>query len=668
MTAIADLFLDARADYLTSDSLFSKFIVPPFLERIPTFSGKGSVRILGGRGCGKTMFIRYFSHGSSLSSKRTDVSEDELKSVGLYLRPDTDFCALMTAAWLGEQPARLSFSHYVALNLLKDACQAVGSIRSANFVGGPIDVGDPQLSLALARQLGVEDRRVSSLEELLELRLVELEEWVRNPKHSAQPTFINFASALPRFAQALSASSTRLAPLEFRAFIDEFENLPRPHREVICDAIKHPNERFVVNIAHKKQAVVDFKTSSDERVVEGHDIRTIDLEEELSLKQGEFQLVAAELFLLRLHQNGVPFECPLFRPEQLHDLKFLEKRLTESYQEQVLSCVRAIFPTPSANSIAKEVLRDSALRKRLKDMIQKGLVLHKAGDHVSADDLISEQDPEASIVLGALLNRRTQIGKDLLGQYHAAISQPSSTDLFHKVGGWIDNNLHGCLFHLYAGLPRRANINYAGFDRFCMMADPNLRFFQALCHAALALAFKRQGGGELSSPLRVEVETQAKAAKQVSDKLFNDILQLGGQGTHLLEITGRLGRVFEAFNRRRSQSEPEVNHLSIDNADKEQLSERANTLLREAKIWSVLYEAKDTKNKSDYDIAQTDLILNPIYAPHFGISYRKRRKVTLHPSQADVLLCQSTKLYEAVLKDLVDPTELDTAEPPQELF
>ncbi|UUZ74589.1 hypothetical protein LP414_19560 [Polaromonas sp. P1(28)-13] len=118
--------------------------------------------------------------------------------------------------------------------------------------------------------------------------------------------------------------------------------------------------------------------------------------------------------------------------------------------------------------------------------------------------------------------------------------------------------------------------------------------------------------------------------------------------------------MFEAFNRRRSQSEPEINHFSIDEADRTQLSPAALVLLREAKIWSVLYEEKDTKNKSDYDVAQSDLILNRIFAPHFNISYRKRRKITLKAGQVDVLLCQSSAQFEMVLKQLVDPGELDT--------
>lgn len=667
MTAIADHFLNNRADYLSPGSLFSQFIVPPFFQRISIFADHGSVRILGGRGCGKTMFIRYFSHGSSFNRERTNIPESELKTVGLYLRPDTGFCGLMIPEWLGAHQAKLAFSHYVALNLLKDACQSLASIGLARFANGPIAVGDPVLSPALAMQLGLTDRHVSSLEGELDVKLVELESWVRNPKHSPMPSFVSFASVLPRFAEDVAAASPQLADFAFRAFIDEFENLQSEHREVVCDAIKHPSTRLVVHIAHKKQAVVDFKTSSDERVVEGHDLRTIDLEEQLSW-EGEFELLAAELFLLRVHQGGGHFDCPLFKPSLLHDTRHLSHRLSKPYREQVLRCVREILPGPSAASIAREVVEDPPLRRRLREMIQKGLVMQGLDKKVNADDLISTTHPQASIVLGALLNRRSQLDKDLLSYYHAAIANPSDADPFFKVGGWIDNNLHGCLFHLYAGLPRRPNINYAGFDRFCMMADPNLRFFQALCHATLSLAYKRQSGNEVAGQLRVDVETQATAAKQVSDKLFQDILQLGAHGSKLLEITGRLGRVFEAFNRRRSQSEPEVNHFSIDNADRSNLSAQAELLLREAKIWSVLYEANDTKNKSDYDIAQTDLILNPIYAPHFGISYRKRRKVTLRAPHADILLCQSTAQYEVVLKQLVDPSDQDPIEDPMSLF
>lgn len=146
--------------------------------------------------------------------------------------------------------------------------------------------------------------------------------------------------------------------------------------------------------------------------------------------------------------------------------------------------------------------------------------------------------------------------------------------------------------------------------------------------------------------------------KVVSEDVFADVFQLGSNGAHLLELAGRLGKLFQAFNRRASQSEPEINHFSIKASDREKLSPEAEALLRQAKIWSVLYEEQDTKNKSNYDVAATDLILNPIYAPHFRISYRKRRKITLQAGHVEVILRQSPAQFEMVLKELVDPGDL----------
>lgn len=659
MTALADAFLNNRADHVPSEKLFSEFIVPPFFQRISIFADKRSVRILGGRGCGKTMFIRYFGHASALNPNRTDLPDTELNAIGLYHRPDTGFCALMSPQWLGPREARLAFSHYVALHLLKDACDAVVSISQARFSEGQLSLNDPRISPYIANQLGLQhDIRVSDLGTQIDDKLGELELWVRNPKRVDAPMFVSYASILPRFASDLAQISPRLSGLAFRVFIDEFENLPELHREVICDSIKHPHERMVIHIAYKKQSVTELKTSSDERIVEIHDLTTIDLENELSRDSG-FELLAAELFLLRVHRAGGQFDCPLFDPEKLHDPRTLAHRLSKAYRDQVMRCVREILPTPSSADIARGVLTDLPLRKRLSEMLAKGLELQNL-DPRRADELISEEYPQVSIVMGALLNRRQQNGKTLLAQYEQAISKgPTATSPFFKEGGWIHNNLHGCLFHLYAGLPKRANINYAGFDRFCMLSSPNLRFFQALCHATLLLAFQRQSSEELPGTLRVAVDTQAHAAKQVSDKLYEDVQQLGPFGSQLLEVTRRLGKIFEAFNRRRSQSEPEINHFSIDDADRSVLTDSSQRLLREAKIWSVLYEEKDTKNKSDYDIAQTDLVLNPIFAPHFGISYRKRRKITLKAGAVDVLLCQSTAQFELVLKSLVDSGERD---------
>lgn len=668
MQVIADAFLNTRADHLPDD-LFKNFIVPPFFQRISIFADKRSVRILGGRGCGKTMFIRYFCHATTFSPQRVGVDDHELSGIGLYFRPDTGFCALMSTEWLGEQVARLAFSHYVALSLLLEARRAVRSLATAKLSAGPLPLEEGRLGRSLLNILSLNEPSLDALETRVYDLLDELERWVRNPKHYPQPSFISFASVIPKLGQDLSTWSSRMAGIAFRTFIDEFENLQPPHREVICDAIKHPHHRLTVHIAHKRDAVTDFKTSSEERIVLLHDLRSIDLEEELS-NEAEFQLLAAELFLLRLHEVSAEFDCPAFDPEKLHDVSHLQYRLSDQYRKEVLRCVRQILPMLSAPEIARIVVSDPPLRRRLREYLQKGLQVQKEERTYAVDDLISETKPEASIVLGALLNRRSQKAADVIEQFKKSTAPgvERTGDPFFKTGGWVDNNLYGCLFHLFAGLPRRPNILYAGFDRYCQLASPNLRFFQELCHTALLLAFQRQSADDLQGQLRVDPDKQAIAAKQVSDALFQDILELGSFGARLLEIANRLGRVFEAFNRRRSQSEAEINHFSIDQADQQDLSPASQQVIREAKVWSVLYEEKDTKNKSDYDVSQSDLVLNRIYSPRFNISYRKRKKITLRAGEVDVIMLQSAAQFELLLKTLVEPDDLDRPTASEQLF
>ncbi|MGY4534632.1 hypothetical protein ACVW0Y_003774 [Pseudomonas sp. TE3786] len=669
MPAIADFFLNTRADNLPPD-VSQEFIVPTFFQRISIFEDKKSIRVLGGRGCGKTMFLRYFCHGTTFSSHRSQISDEEFSHFGLYFRPDTGFCSLMTPEWLDAQKAGFAFSHYLTLNLVAEVCQAIRHIDAAqNLANGPLNLRGAPLGTKLVTLLQLPEPTVDALEDLVEQRLAELDLWVRNPSSIDLPIFVQFTSILAALADDLATHSPRLKGLAFRIFVDEFENLLDRHREIVCDAIKHPSPRMAVHIAHKREAITDFKTSSEERVVELHDIRTIDLENLLVI-DSDFELLAAELFLFRLHQAEGPVNCPAFRPELLHDVVHLPYRTSPGYRQDVIACVKKMLPELRAPEIARLAIQDKPLRRRILEMIEKGLEFQGLAGKVDPDSLISDEIPEASVVLGAILHRRNQSGNDVLNLFRQVQDKGrSNTDIFYKTGGWVDNNLYGCLFHLYAGLPKRRNILYSGFSRFCKIAAPNLRFFQELCHTTLLLAYQRQSADEISGDLRVDEDLQAQAAVQVSDAMFEDILQLGAKGDRLLDFARRLGALFEAFNRRRSQSEPEINHFSIDRVDGAHLSPAAQIILREAKIWSVLWEAKDTKNKNPYDASQYELILNTIYAPHFKISYRKRRKITLKASELDVILTQSDAQFETLVKQLADSqTDDATAKKTDSLF
>jgi hypothetical protein len=649
LNKIADAFLKNRAELLPDD-IWGKYIVPPLFNRTPVFKERKSLRICGGRGCGKTMFIRYLCHSTRFSSQRFEIPLSEFAHVGLFWRPDTQFCALMKESWLGERDAQLAFIHYATLVILDEVARCFDSIANANLLGARCDLRKLVLPLPIQEYLGTGVTTIESLKEYSMVERAKLELWVQNPELK-RPTMRRFDSVLEQIAAAAVSADDRLTGLFFRIFVDEFENLQEHQRRLVCDYVKHPRKWFNVCFAMRQHAVTQFLTSGGEQIINVHDVFTIDLEAELGKDDAkDFSLLAAEFLLLGVVNSGYAIQCPLFEPEKLVDESALVQRISPDYRNAVINESRRLFPSLSARDIARDVLQDKALRKRLIDMIDKGLSWHNI-NHLKAEDFILENHPEASIVAGAIVNRKKPGPVIVFNNLQQLQEGKEDSNFF---AGLIENNLHGCLFYLYIGLPRRANLLYSGFERFCYLSAPNLRFFQQLCHSAFALAQDQSTQSDVSSMLTVSPEIQAVAAAQVGETSLLEVERLGLQGTQLLEVMTRLGKLFAAAHRRPSQSEVEINHFSIDQSDRTGLTLETLELIRQAQIWSVFYEERYTKNKSNYDLAQNDIIPNPIFSPYFRISYRKKKKITLTSTQVNILMTGSGEQFDAVLREYSD--------------
>lgn len=644
---IVNEFVNNRAEQIGAD-VIDEFIVPFFYERITLLRDRKSVRVVGGRGCGKTIFLRYFSHRTQLSRKRSEIPEEVFRQgIGLYWRTDTGFCDLMKPEWVGERNARMAFIHYVAAVVLEEFGCFVDSLHSAPLVGGSIDLRDRPIPGALRIILGADVTRYGQIRDFAKERRFELSHWLQNPD-TVPPHFFRLEDLLTELADDIAIADSRLNQLFFRVFVDEFENLKPIQQQLICDLVKHPRDRYSFNLAMRRGSVQDLVTSGNEQIVEPHDIRTIDLEDEIGDDE-EFKVFAAELLLMKFNKQ-TDIHCPEFNVDRLRDPKRLAERRQSEYRQTIKRAANTFLPGRKASEIAAELNEDGPLKNRWTDVANRGLYRHKVKDF-SAGDFWRADQPAASVVAGFILNRDSLSPAQI---HKALIAYDPSQGRENPFKDWIGNNLHGALFYLYDGLPRRPNPLYSGFERYCQMSSPNLRFFIEFCHTALREhAFQTIPSDASSSVDTIPEAIQALAAKDTSSVMLKDVPNLGLRGRELETLLKRLGRLFQAAHRRASLSEPEINHFSIDSADKEALSEETKSLLREALIWSVLYEDKDTKNKADSSLAQNDYIPNPIYSAHFGISYRKRRKLTLKASEVNLIFTAADAHFETLLKNYI---------------
>ncbi|MBN2286895.1 MAG: hypothetical protein JXI43_10640 [Tissierellales bacterium] len=71
------VFTKNRSEELGYD-VWEQFVVPPFFDKLDLGEGKKPRVIIGGRGCGKTMLLRYLSHQSTFSPNRPNLSADDI--------------------------------------------------------------------------------------------------------------------------------------------------------------------------------------------------------------------------------------------------------------------------------------------------------------------------------------------------------------------------------------------------------------------------------------------------------------------------------------------------------------------------------------------------------------------------------------------------------------
>ncbi|WP_337049666.1 hypothetical protein [Serratia fonticola] len=378
--------------------------------------------------------------------------------------------------------------------------------------------------------------------------------------------------------------------------------------------------------AYKKNAEITHETIGLEKIVPRNDYRILDLENVFSQ---DFELLAAEVLALRLAEKKEVVDIDFIK--YYSDELILEHRSDEIYKKSIKSIATQFLPERSHQEIAKDVLNDPVLMKKLFSLIEDGLKLHKSKDYDNLD-FVDILHPEASLINGVLLNRKNNHPDSILAEF--AKYKIGKSD---KYKNWISNNLVGTILYLYSKSSSKYCPLYAGFRQFVLMSKGNLRHFLELCHQSiLKVEFEQliSANNEIST---LSVETQAKATFMTSSLELEKISDLGANGMHLKRVARRLGILFSHSQNRRSQSEPEINHFTLDLSDKTQLSEKTQKLLNEALVWSVLFEEESTKTKSEDTTETKDYILHPVLSSFFKISYRKKRKLKLKPIEIEAI-------------------------------
>lgn len=637
MIIMQNAFIRNRTEEFGHD-IWSSYVLPPYFSTLGVSEARKSVVLEGGRGCGKTALLRYLSFQSQFSIDRKEIPERALKTIGLYLKADSQYFNGFTGAGLTDANWQNVFEHALCLALAE---QVTGAVRALNLSAervklyGELDKLDFDEAAGGFVEGGIPSE-LNAFEKWLRSQRQNLSRWFKNFDGTKQPTLLPLREFLGALIAEIHRKLPYLGKSVFAVYVDEYENLLEYQQKLLNTLIKSGEPPLIFHVAMKPNGMRTRGTTGPESIQEVGDFRLIKLDDELA---PQFKLFAAELFFFRLiGEAGVPEVCTPIKLDVLRNEQSIAERLSDTnYHTRVFAEMDRILPSKTYGEIASDALDDPVLLGRWRKIVTAGLQRLKSNR--AAEDFLIKESPEASVVCAALLHQRSKNADEVFNELRAHLAGHESK---FKEGEWVHHLLLGTLLLLYLPYRQRSCPIYAGFDAFAKLSRTNVRHFLELCH----LSIGSFSGGSSLSDFSVTIDCQARAAFAASQKFRKEVSGSGDHGNRLLAVVNVLGKVFRLSQARESQSEAERTHFSILD---EEMSGLAKTILDEAVKWSVLFEEPETKVKGNrYE--SNDYVLNPIYAPFFGISYNKGRKLEIQSRDANTILAGPIDQFTLLVK------------------
>ncbi|PCJ43363.1 MAG: hypothetical protein COA71_00375 [SAR86 cluster bacterium] len=540
----------------------------------------------------------------------------------------------MSKNWLSEENARIFFLSLSGLELLSELLSALENIM-AHFPGFREEIKNNQdLWNKINRITQKELKDIGSVKNWIDDALYDVQVSI-NSNDTSELVRIDPKAMFSLLLPAVVNNSNFLANTRFKVFVDEFENLAEYQQKIINGYRKHSDAFLSWNVAHKRFAQLSNATDGDEKLQLGDDYRDYILDESFE-NETEERFFLCELLLLGLLSTGIKCSISNFDGETLGDREKLGVREKKEYRESVRNCVKRIFPNESNRELAKFAMGISSVKTVVTDSLNKisGLT------ETNKQTLINEQ-PAVAVATVAIASQISFKSEDLI----SFIDSDFSSD--HKYSQRVQTYLFTALLNLNARYSYITIPMYSGFDRFCQLSTHNIRHFFELCYQSFCFMDIDDEIETIESFPCISFEDMHKGAINASNNIIKEIPTYTPMGLTLSGLVNRLGTIFQIWQKGESQSEPEKTHFYIRH-DFGALPKNIADVIEQAKCWRVFIEYSATKDKNSDSSSGFEYRLNPIYAPHFNISFRKIRRLEFSEEEFSKITFGDSDEYEVI--------------------
>lgn len=619
MTTVEKLLTNlsvARTEFKVNNrSVLSSFVKPPFFEQVNILNYEHSIALVGGRGSGKTMYLRYFSHWTQFGDG-VNAQIDDLENIVLYWKPDTIFSRAIERRNLTPILEDVFFQSLITIEITKEIIGLIQNIMN-HF---PLE----------AEEINLEKEVIALISRIYDIEVSDIKNVAFELDLLFQKIYSNVLSGIvlksltpnlliKTILEKLKSYSL-FSNTSFKIYIDEFENFTLNQQAFINALRKHSDGFISWNVAYKTHAeisnYVHTNSQNSEQLQKQNDYREINIDQIIEDSN-------------KLDINNFFAKILMVAIDKI--------RYSECSFEQSSENVRNMLVHHSVSSIIESYSKENS-----------GFLSRLSKELCTANNSLEEElaqrvllKPELAVALVAIRGQRN-FEPGLIDRYLLNdLSDTEEKSLEEKIRHYAPSGVFKLnITSAYNNIPI-----YSGFDRFMILSSSNVRHFLELCYQTFQIHLKLKDGKqnlELDDLFSISNDTMHKAANITSAKLLNEVTSFAPMGQRLNIIVQRLGELFRIKHQLTPITEPEINHFGIVT---DSLDEQMQKVLNQALCWNVLIQHEVTKEKNNIDINKYDYQLNPIYAPAFGISYRKMHKKKFSSEELEVLFSANNEQW-----------------------
>lgn len=562
------------------------------------FADSLPIVIMGGRGTGKTMILRYFSYDvQKLESKKNNLSIIkhlcEKKSIGVYIRFGIELKNFEAFNYPLER-WKIIFTHYFELSIALKYTNILIDLLNENQIAE-----DNAEQITSKIKILLEDAESNNLFEIkkeIEKRLIEVNKFRENivfgnDNFNPKKTFKG-QSLTVGLVEIIKECIPELKDITFLILLDEYENFKPWQQSIINTMLKFANteKKVTYRIGMRLEGFHTHETiTPTENLKVNRDYKKIVIEEFVHSIEGKKKY---HQFLKQICEKRLS-SVPIFKEKGLIDItKFLGNQ--ENFENEAKEIVRS-----DPKRLFKEFLNECS-----EDII---------------DELSFSDNPLLEMLNILWANRKQAESKEIktaMNDYLAKRTNPLSL----KYKNDYTNKYKFTLLVLLASLYKTQK-KYYSFNTFAYLSSGIVMYFIELCRETFESAYFYDRESLLEGKI-IDSKIQARSALKTAKDELETIKTIENNGTKLYNMVQNLGNIFREIHLDKQCKYPETNQFAIISPldKKSEIGKNFNTAL----MWTLIQRKSKLQQTSIGKPKGEVYTLNRIYSPIFQISYRTR--------------------------------------------